>query len=187
MLHSRSTKPKMDKLRELILCISAKSVTDEKYGKTKLNRILLAADIHSYKLRGRSISEAQYKALEYGPGPVGMKQILDEMEQNSEIAIQQVSRFGKPQERPINRRLANLEGFSGEDIALLDEVIDALRHSSSKELSDASHGIAWDTARISGKTIPLSAFLFKQKQRVSERLKQKGFALAKERGWEIYD
>ena len=116
-----------------------------------------------------------------------MKAILDEMQKNDELAIQPVSYFGKTQERPVNLRRANLDSFSGEEIALLDEIIKYFSDSNATELSDGSHGIAYDTGVKTGKPIPFAAFLFKQKQVVSENLKQKGFALARKRGWNIYD
>ena len=189
LVSSRSsyTDESAERLRELILYISEQSVNDERYGKVKLNKVLLAADMYAYRQFGISISHADYKALDYGSAPVGMKDILDKMQNDEELAIQPTSYFGKPQERPINLRRANLAKFSGKEIALLDEVIKHFSDANAKQLSDWSHGIAWATAYKTGKNIPYAAFLFKQRQRVSERLVQKGFRLAKERGWSIYD
>lgn len=171
------------KLRELILYISEKSVSDEKYGKIKLNKILWAADVLAFRQRGKSITGADYKSLPYGPAPIGMKGILDRMEADQELAIQQTSYFGNLQERPVNLRRANLSAFSGEDIACVDEVIGHCRPATAKELSDASHGIAWELGRKTGKPIPLAALLFKQKQRITPYHKEKAVRLAKERGW----
>ena len=171
------------KLRELILYISEKSAADPKYGSTKLNKILLAADILSFRKRGRLISGAQYKSLDHGPVPVGMGLILDRMTKEGELAIQLASSYGHLQKRPVNLRRANLAGFDGEDIALLDEVIGDCRDSNARELSDGSHGIAYYLGTKTGKPIPFAAFLFKQRQKITPYHRQKYEKLAKERGW----
>jgi hypothetical protein len=180
---SSLTSDEAKKLRELILYISEKSKADEKYGKIKLNKILLVADVHSYQLRGKTISGAQYKSLEWGPAPIGMKDILERMERDKDLAIQKISYFNKPQERPVNLRRANLAAFSGEDIALLDEVIEHCRNATGTQLSEGSHGIAWELGRRSGKPIPFAAFLFKQKQIITSYHLDKFRKLAKERSW----
>lgn len=180
---STYTTKEAQKLRELILYVAEKSVSDPKFGKTKLNKILLAADVLAFMKRGRSISGSDYKSIEFGPAPVGMHIILDRMQADNELAIQPTSYLGKVQQRPINLRRAKLDAFSGEDIALLDEVIGDCRDFNARAISQASHGIAWELGRRTGKPIPMNAFFFRQKQKLRTYHLEKFSALAAQRGW----
>lgn len=185
MLVSRSTYTTEEgkRLRELILYVAEKSASDPKFGLTKLNKILLAADVLAFLKRRRTISGSDYKALEYGPAPVGMRQILDRMEADKELVIQMASYHGKPQKRPINLRRAVLDGFTGDDIRIIDEVIGDCRDFNATAISEASHGIAYDLAIKSGKPLRMDAFLFKQKQKIRTYHEVKLAKLVAERGW----
>ena len=54
------------KLGELIVYIVENSLGDPYFGKTKLNKILFAADFEAYRQRGRSITGADYPASRMG-------------------------------------------------------------------------------------------------------------------------
>jgi len=150
---SRSAKKK---LRELVLYIAQKCADDERFGATKLNKILLFADFMSYMERGRSITGAQYFKLEHGPAPkhmIGVKQELFESGDADEI---EMIYKGRLQKRLVAKRKANLDDFTAEDIAFLDEIIEGLSRATATHVSEISHNIIWEIAELK-QNIPYEA------------------------------
>lgn len=136
---------KEQRLKELIVYISDKCAGNEKFGATMLNKILWAADFISYQDKGRPITGEVYQRLERGPAPRRLRPIRSEMEANGDIRVRMTDYRGRVQHRTIALRDADLSIFSGDEIALVDKVIDALSTMNGKELSDWSHGRAWKT------------------------------------------
>jgi len=58
-----------EKLAELILYVCHKSEADERFGATKLNKILFYSDFAAYRQLGQPITGADYQNLEEGPAP----------------------------------------------------------------------------------------------------------------------
>jgi hypothetical protein len=180
-----TTQETKNKLRELILYISDRCMNDEMYGAIKLNKILLAADVVSYLRFGQSITGAQYMKLHAGPAPVAMLPVLEDMKALGEIAIKEKQYFSKPQKRVIPLRDANLQIFTGRDIAILEEVIEGCKDLNATALSNWSHGIAWRTAKDK-EIIPYQAFYIAEDQELTEEDVYRGLALIKQYGWEEY-
>jgi len=142
--------PEMDseqRLAELILYIAAKCFDDPDFSATRLNKILFWADFRSFALRGKPITGAAYKALEYGPAPAGLDVIRKQMVKRRELVRRHVPKFSYKRHRLIPRRPANLDLFTAHDIALVDEVIEEMWGMLAKDASLQSHGIAWEIAR----------------------------------------
>ena len=146
------------RLRELILYIALCCERHARFGATKLNKILYYADFISYARYGEAITGADYMKLPNGPAPVRLVPVRNEMIGRQEIVIRE-KRFGNiAQHRIIALREPDLRGFKGRDIALVDEVIQALAARTADEVSDLSHGIAWRIADERG-LIPYEAIL----------------------------
>jgi hypothetical protein len=141
------------RLKELVLYIADKCETDERFGATKLNKILFYSDFRSFRKYGRPITGEKYKSLDRGPAPLAMVPVQREMVQSSDIVIRKKSYHGKEQHRVTPLREADIEIFSGRDIAIVDEVIDELWEWNAVQASEKSHGIQWRTSHI-GDLIP---------------------------------
>lgn len=129
----------VDKLAELVLYISTKAQDDPSYGSTKLAKILFFADFAYYQLHGHSITGAEYICAEFGPVPRSLKPTQVHLVSEGALAIQRVSRLGRPQKRPIPLRAADIGGFSGPEIAMVDEVMEEFRYKSARDVSNLSH------------------------------------------------
>jgi Protein of unknown function (DUF4065) len=139
--------PEMDataRLRELIIYISARSINDRMYGVTKLNKILWWADLWAFGVHQRPITGATYVRLPQGPVPDGIDMLRSEMEENRDIAISPVEHYGRVRHRVIALRKANLSMFSGEEIAIVDMVIQDSDGLNATNVSKRSHGRMWD-------------------------------------------
>lgn len=134
-----------DKFRELIVYISAKGQDDPWFGRIKLNKILFYSDFRSFRRRGQPITGVAYRRLPQGPAPKNLVPVLNELHRDGSVTTQVRLVGGKEQKRPIALRSPNLKFFSGEEIAIVDEVISELLGKSATVVSNESHGIQWNT------------------------------------------
>lgn len=148
------------KLAELILYVSDRCADDPRFGATKLNKILFYADFIAYGKLGKPITGQAYQKLKFGPAPRRLMPVRDGLIAASELAIQSKDHFGKGQKRTVALREANLSQFSGDEIAIVEDMIKAFWDANATEASEASHRTcAWKYAD-EGEDIPYeSVFL----------------------------
>jgi hypothetical protein len=143
-----------DKMRELVLYVSLRCQQDRWFGKVKLNKLLFFADFFAYGKLGTPITGFEYQALDQGPAPRRMVPLLTELEQENALVFQVVPVFNYEQRRPIALRNPNLSQFSGEEIALVDEVVAQYWDLTATQISNLSHELdGWKLVDI-GETIP---------------------------------
>lgn len=156
---STSTCDPIDRrLGEAMLHIATRSEDDPKFGAVKLNKILFFADAISFVRNGKAIVGCEFMRLDQGPVPRRFLPVKDSLEQSKRAVLQnKVLVSGRTQKRLIALDPPDLREFSGEEIALLDTVIAALRDRDAQEVSDMSHALpAWELAE-NKETIPLEA------------------------------
>lgn len=156
LVYKVSMKGGQARLRELILYISEKCAGDRTFGATKLNKILFHSDFRSFERFGRPITGEIYRCLERGPAPAAMFPVRREMVAEGILLVQHMDYGGQDQHRPIPLRPADLQWFSGRDIALVGEVIEELWGKTATVVSSESHTVQWRTCRL-GKDIPYQA------------------------------
>jgi hypothetical protein len=171
------------RLGELMLYIAKKSQFDQNFGGTKLNKILFYADFVSYGRSGKPITGAEYIKQEFGPTPKRLLPVRKQLEARKEAAVQRVDFLGKEQQRLVALRDPDLSLFSGEEIALVDQVIVYLRRKSAKDVSELSHNRAWSVAKMGG-SIPYEA-AFISDENPNERDIERGRELVEQHGWAV--
>ena len=169
------------RMRELIVYIANKCHTDPTFGATKLNKILFYADFVAFHRDRSAITGEEYQRLENGPAPRRMLPIRQSMEQAGDIVVRPMDYRGFIQKRVIALREADLTIFSGADIALVDEVIEAFWGHTAKEISRYSHG-PWWKACFDGESIPYE-FTFLSAEPVTDGDSQRAQELAKKYKW----
>lgn len=136
-----------DKFRELLLYLAERSENDPKFGETKLNKLLFYADFVAYRELGKPITGARYHKLEWGPAAVPFVPIERELQQSGELVVRRNLVGSKVQKKPIALRGANLDRFSGAEIALVEQLLEELREYGGRQVSDLSHETpAWKVA-----------------------------------------
>ena len=151
-----ATKAKGKKFRELILYVARETESDPKCGKTKLYKILFYSDFWAFSKLGHSISEEEYHKLKNGPAPRRAYPVLKEMSEAQLCVWAMRDYFGRKQQKLLALREPDLSTFSGEEIAIVQEVIRILRPYDATDVSDLSHRfIGWQLAE-EGETIPYS-------------------------------
>jgi hypothetical protein len=131
-----------DRLKELILYVASKCKDDPTFGAIKLNKILYFADFVSFMRYGEPVTGVEYMRLGQGPAPKHFIPVSKQM-QGKDMFIEKRDYFGHEQQRVIPMRDANLDLFKPRDIAMVDEIIEALWGENANRVSEWSHGIAW--------------------------------------------
>lgn len=128
-----------EKFQEAILYVASESEEDQHFGATKLNKILYFADFKSFGILGRPITGATYVRLERGPAPREMLPALREMEAEGSISRIERRYFNLLQKRVVPEQEPTLAVFTGEELEILGNVIDELRHLNAAEVTALSH------------------------------------------------
>jgi hypothetical protein len=144
------------RLRELLLYVARKTENDPSCGRTKLYKILFYADFTAYQKLGESISGQEYQRLPNGPAPKRALPVQKSMQKEEVARWADRDYYGRMQKKLLALREPDLSGFSGEQIAILDDVIQKLWGLSAADVSELSHRfIGWQLAE-EGETIPYS-------------------------------
>jgi hypothetical protein len=149
-----------EKLRELVLYVAAKSIEDPGFGVTKLNKLLFFCDFLAYQLRGYPLTGALYQRREFGPCPLELLSLQQEMEASGEACVVTQVRYGLRQKRLFPLRDPDLKRFTGEEVALIDQILEDLRYHSATEISTLSHlwSAGWQVAE-EGEDVPYETAL----------------------------
>lgn len=136
-----------ERVRQLILFVGERCQTDPNFGMTKLVKILFRADFESFARYGTSITGTRYKKYPYGPVSEVALDLKDEMLQQGDIEIVKEGYSPYLRNRVRPNKTANLDGFTGRDIAILDGVIEMFHGRTATYVSELSHDRAWESAR----------------------------------------
>jgi hypothetical protein len=164
--------PDRDKFRELILLVAELSEGDRPFGATKLNKLLFYIDFLAFLLHGKAVTGQRYQKLENGPAPRALVPVTKEMEAQEEIAFVTRNYHGKEQRRIVALRSPDLSGFSGQEVQLINDIIEECRGKSAAEMSEMSHQfIGWELAEL-GEDIPYEVALVGTKKPSKEVLRE---------------
>src|SRR5215213_4670692 len=179
-----------ERLRQLILFVAERCQADSGFSMTKLVEILFRADFESFARYGRSITGACYRKLQYGPASQAALNVRDEMKSRGEIALIEEGYTPHRRNRIVALKTADLHGFTGTDIALIDGVIELSYGRSygraatfAGELShERSHDRAWEAADY-GELIPYEAALLPAESPTEDDI-ARAHELSARHGWE---
>ena len=142
-----------NRLREAILYVCQRSGDAPHFGLTKLNKILWLADFTSFAERAQPVTGRPYQRLEFGPAPIEMLPLLNEMVRDGEIEVEKARVVRFDERRPKSLATPSLRNFSPADLKYLDNAIERFWNLTGREVSDKSHGVAWST-RGNGDAMP---------------------------------
>lgn len=139
--------PDDDKFKELVLYIARQSEGNPRFGATKLNKLLFFSDFLAYKLFGQPITGQDYFRLDHGPAPRRLMPLKSEMIAAGDCIEVDRNYFGRLQKVVVASREPDLAAFSGQEIALVDQLIKECAHLNATEISGESHGfVGWQIA-----------------------------------------
>jgi uncharacterized phage-associated protein len=145
-----------ERLRELILYIADKSANDPNFGSTKLNKILYFSDFVSFRDRGRPITGARYMRWDNGPMPKHLMPVTLEMIEEGILSrdVRQANTY--TQIRFTAKRKPRREVFGEDDLKLVDDIIEELKHHNATDVSLKTHGRVWRLTK-NGDDLPYEA------------------------------
>lgn len=158
------------KLAELTLYIAKKSEGDSTFGSTKLNKLLFFADFLAYLNWGKPITEQEYQCIERGPAPRRIVIVKEDLMRKGEATKRIDNYFGFPQEKFITLREPNLDNFTGNEIDLVNSIINQWWGITARQISDYSHNfIGWQNAE-EGETIKYETALVSDRELSAEEM-----------------
>ncbi len=170
------------KFKELVVYIATRCKGDPAFGTVKLNKLLFFSDFLAYAELEEPITAAEYIKLEYGPSPKNMLPIREEMESLGEITVSRQSHYGYPQDRIIPRRDPDLSAFTGDELKLVERVIEGFRNDNATQLSNLTHHFpGWQSA-ATREVIPYEA-IFLSNVGVTENDRQWASVAVAKHGW----
>ena len=135
-----------ERLKELILYLAKRSADDAYFGATKLNKLLFFSDFMAFGQLGAPITGATYQKLKWGPAPRELLPVQREMQREASAKIKRASAFTP--DKTVALREPDISQFTPQEIAIVDEVLEALKHDNATMVSDRSHkfSVGWQVA-----------------------------------------
>lgn len=157
MPREREFEWKPGRFKDVVLYVAGELADDPTFGSTKLNKILYFADTEAYKRLGQPITGAVYQRNHHGPTASEYPPMIREMVSEGYITVGRERIVDHEQERvrTTHQVLPNMDQFSADERAILDEVLAEFRGYTNTRASDESHkrSAGW-LARDQGETIP---------------------------------
>lgn len=129
-----------NKFKTIILYILTKCDSIPSFGKTTLFKLLYFIDFNFYELYERSLSGERYIKAKNGPMPLHFKDVISEMKVDKEVKEYRVPCHDFTLIKYLPLSDPNLSKLKGDEIKLIDGVIDELSHLNARRISSFSHG-----------------------------------------------
>lgn len=173
------------KFRELVLYVAGKLADDPRFGSTKLNKILFAADFLAYGVLGKPITGVEYVKRQFGPVPRLFPVYRDNMQQAGELTFEERPYGSWTQRRAVPLREADLDLFTAREIAIVDNALSSFYKANATQISEWSHGLCGWAVAEEDATIPYEA-VFISDRKMTAYEAERGRQLALERGWDVF-
>lgn len=151
------------RLESMILFFASICGEQQRFGKTKLNKLLYYAEASARGMLGRPISDCTFVKKPYGPVPLGIEEILEEMEASGKIRVQHRplvdGDFRETTLAPLVRPPDGVLTSAQSDLLRL--VADRYWSHSGREISLESHDDipGWDTLKPNGQVPVMLGFI----------------------------
>jgi hypothetical protein len=143
------------KFKAMVHYICAGCEDYRKLGATKLNKVILYAEREAYLRLGGGISTPRFVKRQFGPVPVAVIPVLNELQEEKKILIKERVVNGKQKRDFINLAEPDISSFSPEEISIIDRVAhDVCHHHTANSISRETHDDIWQMASI-GEDLPM--------------------------------
>ena len=133
----------LEKFKEVLLYILSKVGAKPNMGETVLYKLLYFIDFNFYEKHEEQLIGATYIKNHYGPTPVEFRKIIKEME-GKDIKKIKDKYFKYPRTKYLPLREPDLNKLKGNEIKVIDEVLEKLSDMNAKEISEYSHNdVPW--------------------------------------------
>jgi transcriptional regulator with XRE-family HTH domain len=139
---------KSQKFKEVLLYVLSKVGAKPNVGETVIYKLLYFIDFNFYEKFEEQLIGATYMKNAYGPTPIEFSEITAQMISAGELECIQSKYFNYPQRKFLPLRKPDISFFSGQELQLIDDVLDKLSNMTAAAISEYSHGdVPWLTAQ----------------------------------------
>ncbi|MBI4846629.1 MAG: DUF4065 domain-containing protein [Candidatus Omnitrophica bacterium] len=137
---------KLDKFKEVLLYILNKAGSKPNIGETVIYKLLYFIDFDFYEKYEEQLIGATYLKNHYGPTPAEFKEIVKSMKEDKELMEVKDQYFQYPQTKYLPLRTPDLTKLKGNEIQIIDAVLERLSNCNAIEISEYSHSdVPWLT------------------------------------------
>jgi len=149
------------KFKEVLLYVLGRVGSRPNIGETAIYKLLYFIDFDYYEKYEEQLIGATYIRNKYGPTPVEFVKIVRDMEQRGELTRAEGKYFRYPQRKYLPLREPDLSVITGQEKALIDDVLCRLADMNAAQISEYSHGdVPW-RGTAEGKAIPYEAVFYR--------------------------
>ena len=151
----------LQKFKEVLLYILNKVGAKPNVGETVVYKLLYFMDFDYYERNEEQLIGATYMKNRYGPTPLEFRKIVEQMVAKAELIEVKDKYFAYPQRKYLPLRKPDLGILKGNEIEVIDSVLNRLSDMNAREISDYSHNdVPWLTTE-EGKVIEYEAVFYR--------------------------
>ena len=129
----------IEKFKQVFLCILEKVGARPNIGMTVLYKLLYFVDFDYYEKYETQLMGLTYIKNTHGPTPREFKVVIDEMIEAGEIEKVKSKHFRYEQTKYLPLKLPDLSLLSGQELEMIDDVLDRYAGKNAAQLSELSH------------------------------------------------
>lgn len=129
----------IDKFKQVLLYVLERVGARPNVGMTVLYKLLYFIDFDYYEKHEEQLMGLTYFKNTYGPAPREFKLVIDELIAAGEVEEVKSTFFKREQKKYLPRKTANLRILNGEELEMIDSVLDRYADRTATELSEMSH------------------------------------------------
>lgn len=128
-----------EKFKQVLLYILEKVGAKPNVGMTVLYKLLYFIDFDYYEKYEEQLMGLTYFKNDHGPTPRQFKKVVDEMKESGEVVEVKSKFFTREQKKFLPRSEADLTKMSGQELEMIDDVLDRYSDRTASQLSDMTH------------------------------------------------
>ncbi len=173
----------------LVLYIAHRRREDERFGRTKMAKVLFYSDFSVYQDQGKPLTGATYIRMPFGPFPKALEETENALEERGLAVLAHDVEDDYDEKRIIPTKsapdLRNL--FEGWQILVVNDWIDRVGAATATQISEMSHHHpGWLLAKKNGDPIPYETAILPQARPTAYEA-SRAKEVARGRGWQSSD
>lgn len=134
-----------EKLAAAVAYLAQRSLHDERFGDTKLVKLLYYADCAAYQRTGEPITGTTYIRMHHGPYPDGWQMTRRGLEDLGVVrVVRETVSANHARQRTLPGEKASVDALTEQDMSFLEEQLRRFREFTASEIEDYSHeDLAW--------------------------------------------
>ena len=129
----------IEKFKQVLLYVLEKVGAKPNVGETVIYKLLYFIDFDYYEKYEKQLMGLTYFKNKYGPAPREFKRVVDDMIKADELEEVRSSYFKHDQKKYLPKVKPDLSVLSGQELELIDSVLERFSDKSAKEMSDITH------------------------------------------------